>query len=299
MSIFLCMYCWNFFFGVGLFINGIWLYVIYLDQGDNDHGVLYFSTACIGVGVALLVPPVVVYTFTREAIFNIMAKRFDTNSKNLQRDGAFIAGLLDKVDIVVGQSWYIHRDTHDPSFDELDCNRFWVKGRVTAISADNTRMAVSHTSPVDNKEVGEPIWLNLGVTTDSNELLDLARKNLRCVDFETIIAKDLLTNGSVRAEGEASFYDLGRSVAPGEKIDFFISHSWHDCAEVKVEKLKMFGEKFRKKYNRYPTFWLDKVCIDQNNIGSGLKVLPINVMACKQMLMLCGKTYSRRLWCVW
>ena len=46
-------------------------------------------------------------------------------------------------------------------------------------------------------------------------------------------------------------------------------------------------------------FWLDKVCIDQNNIGDGLKVLPVNVMACKKMLVLCGPTYTQRLWCAW
>ena len=30
-----------------------------------------------------------------------------------------------------------------------------------------------------------------------------------------------------------------------------------------------------------------------------MKVLPINVMACKKMLVLCGKTYPARLWCAW
>ena len=43
----------------------------------------------------------------------------------------------------------------------------------------------------------------------------------------------------------------------------------------------------------------DKVCIDQNNIRDGLKVLPVNVMACNKMLVLCGETYVQRLWCAW
>jgi hypothetical protein len=46
-------------------------------------------------------------------------------------------------------------------------------------------------------------------------------------------------------------------------------------------------------------FWFDKVCIEQSNIGSGLKVLPINIMACENMVLLCGSTYVGRLWCVW
>merc|ERR1712100_184219 len=60
-----------------------------------------------------------------------------------------------------------------------------------------------------------------------------------------------------------------------------------------------FANGFHATHHRWPTFWLDKVCIDQNNIGDGLKVLPVNVMACKKMLCLCGPTYTQRLWCAW
>jgi len=48
-----------------------------------------------------------------------------------------------------------------------------------------------------------------------------------------------------------------------------------------------------------PTFWLDKVCIDQSNIADGLRVLPVNVMACNRVMVLCGHTYQHRLWCIW
>merc|ERR1711974_80193 len=56
---------------------------------------------------------------------------------------------------------------------------------------------------------------------------------------------------------------------------------------------------FAIRHQREPTFWLDKVCIDQSNLIDGLKALPINVMACSQMLMLHGPSYQHRLWCVW
>ena len=48
-----------------------------------------------------------------------------------------------------------------------------------------------------------------------------------------------------------------------------------------------------------PMSRLAQVCIHQSRIGDGLKALPVNVMACNQMLVLCGPTYPRRLWCVW
>ena len=41
-----------------------------------------------------------------------------------------------------------------------------------------------------------------------------------------------------------------------------------------------------------------QVCIDQNNIVDGLKVLPIIVMSCRHMLIMCGPTYAARLWCI-
>ena len=37
----------------------------------------------------------------------------------------------------------------------------------------------------------------------------------------------------------------------------------------------------------------------QSNNCAGLRVLPIIVMACDKMAVLCGPLYARRLWCVW
>jgi len=85
----------------------------------------------------------------------------------------------------------------------------------------------------------------------------------------------------------------------GEKIDFFMSHSWKDDPEAKFRALEGVVDRFKRKHGRFPTLWIDKCCIDQENITDGLKVLPINVMECRQMLVLCGPTYAERLWCVW
>merc|ERR1712151_525551 len=61
----------------------------------------------------------------------------------------------------------------------------------------------------------------------------------------------------------------------------------------------MGAEEFKVTNNRYPTLWLDNVCLDQTRINEGLKALPVNLMACRKMLVLSGKTYPRRLWCAW
>lgn len=42
-----------------------------------------------------------------------------------------------------------------------------------------------------------------------------------------------------------------------------------------------------------------EACIDPDAIADGLRLLPVNIMHCKQVLILCGQTYASRLWCVW
>ncbi len=110
-----------------------------------------------------------------------------------------------------------------------------------------------------------------------------------------------LFHSSVRDASAVRVYDLSRDVRYGEKIDFFISHSWSDDegGKAKLVQLKQLAECFKEEYGRFPTFWLDKCCIDQANIKDGLKVLPINVYACNAIVVLFGKTYINRLWCVW
>ena len=42
----------------------------------------------------------------------------------------------------------------------------------------------------------------------------------------------------------------------------------------------------------------DKACIDQSNINSDLRCLPIFLSGCRSLVVLAGPTYSQRLWCV-
>jgi len=157
---------------------------------------------------------------------------------------------------------------------------------------------------------------------DGSDMLEMATSNLRCVDWETLLRAPELFAKSVRdetieeaneeakkeakekakekAKEEAKrLYGLSRPPRKGEKIDYFISHAWNDSGTLKYDELKKVAESFYFVNLRYPTFWFDKVCFDQNNLSDGLKVLPINVMVCEKILVLCGATYSSRLWCVW
>lgn len=44
--------------------------------------------------------------------------------------------------------------------------------------------------------------------------------------------------------------------------------------------------------------WLDKCCIDQNDIEANLMCLPVFLAGCNRLLVLSGETYLQRLWCV-
>ena len=127
-------------------------------------------------------------------------------------------------------------------------------------------------------------------------LVKAASKELRAISFERF-SPELLRSSSSK-DGDVDPYSLSESVKPGE-IDYFVSHSWKDDPDQKFKALKRVAGDFHTKNGRWPRLWFDKCCINQQMIGQGLKLLPINVMASKRLLMLLGPTYTSRLWCVW
>jgi hypothetical protein len=83
------------------------------------------------------------------------------------------------------------------------------------------------------------------------------------------------------------------------QVDAFLSHSWHDDSELKWEQLQIYREEFKQANGgREPLIWIDKYCLDQNNLTDGLMCLPVFLAGCNSLLVLAGTTYSRRLWCV-
>lgn len=141
--------------------------------------------------------------------------------------------------------------------------------------------------------------VSIPIIKSSDELLKEAISNLRCIAWEDIDRELMRTSNAPGTGDPNALYQRSRPLRKGESIDFFMSHSWRDHPEHKFLALERVVARFKKKNGRSPTFWLDKVCIDQRSIQDGLKVLPININACRKVLVLCGDTYSYRLWCVW
>lgn len=294
------LFLYSFLIGISICLIFLGTMLLYYEKyppgGDFQNG-LFKGYAILIVGLEFLIPPLLVLLVGRTRLFNYIANQFDSDRHNLERDGAFISDLLDHIPMQIGDSWWVHYDKcnreKNSSYDQSNFMHYWYEGKICQL--EETQMTVLLKNSTDEEE----FWcFDLKITsTDSNQLLDDAKENLRCIDWENMSVDLFLI--SVRDTSSKPYFTLSRKVRPNERIDYFISHSWSDDGTAKYNKLKELSDWHFLKYYRYPTFWFDKVCIDQNNIGLGLKVLPINVMACRWMLILCGSSYTSRLWCVW
>ena len=122
------------------------------------------------------------------------------------------------------------------------------------------------------------------------EALSNAAARFRGQPLSTLTLEALLNN-----EPDASLY---ASTVPAKLGDVhaFASHSWSDDGNLKYEKLHEWAHELGGDGDKL--VWIDKACIDQQNIDANLSCLPIFLSGCQQLLMLVGPTYTTRLWCV-
>eukprot|EP00411_Alexandrium_monilatum_P037445 CAMPEP_0175402582 /NCGR_PEP_ID=MMETSP0095-20121207/37592_1 /TAXON_ID=311494 /ORGANISM="Alexandrium monilatum, Strain CCMP3105" /LENGTH=524 /DNA_ID=CAMNT_0016701355 /DNA_START=1 /DNA_END=1575 /DNA_ORIENTATION=- len=115
--------------------------------------------------------------------------------------------------------------------------------------------------------------------------------------FRAVSVGELAFEDVKESTPDASLRELSAPVELGQ-CDAFVSHSWHDDPKAKWEALQVWRADFLKRRGREPFIWFDKVCIDQNNIELDLRCLPIFLNGCSRLVMLCGATYLKRLWCI-
>ena len=136
---------------------------------------------------------------------------------------------------------------------------------------------------------------------DPAEVMEKATGRFRGVSWDVLKnRRDIICGGGTLDEvgaGEAGLHLLAAHCALGD-CDVFLSHSWQDTGWLKWEKLTEWCENFREEKGRAPILWLDKICIDQNNIFDDLECLPVFLSGCKGILILSGTTYMTRLWCI-
>ena len=152
-----------------------------------------------------------------------------------------------------------------------------------------------------------------GEVAPSKVLAD-ATALFRAVSVSSLRAADFASSGvAVGASTSAAAAAVSASdsaVGLGERsykaklgeIDAFLSHSWKDeefWPGKKYEALERWAAANEaKNQGQGPTIWLDKMCIDQNDIDAALACLPVFLSGCKGMLVIAGPSYTTRLWCI-
>eukprot|EP00429_Kryptoperidinium_foliaceum_P005659 CAMPEP_0176027434 /NCGR_PEP_ID=MMETSP0120_2-20121206/13453_1 /TAXON_ID=160619 /ORGANISM="Kryptoperidinium foliaceum, Strain CCMP 1326" /LENGTH=532 /DNA_ID=CAMNT_0017360639 /DNA_START=13 /DNA_END=1611 /DNA_ORIENTATION=- len=126
----------------------------------------------------------------------------------------------------------------------------------------------------------------------AEDALKKASSRFRCIRLADITFEDIQDNSPTPGLFERGIHTHLHS------CDAFVSHSWREDPVAKWEALQAWRKSFLKEYKREPLVWLDKACIDQNNIDEDLQGLPIFLSGCSTLLVLCGPTYLSRLWCV-
>eukprot|EP00400_MALV-I_sp_L67-5_P000590 gene590-1009_t len=131
---------------------------------------------------------------------------------------------------------------------------------------------------------------------DASLSLNLAKSRFRSINFADLSEKDFLQN--VEKEGEKNtLFSKTKIIELGE-CDAFVSHSWSDCGVARFRELAIWAEDFKKEHGRFPELWIDKCCIDQTDISNDLLCLPVFAAGCQKLLILAGRTYTERLWCI-
>lgn len=127
---------------------------------------------------------------------------------------------------------------------------------------------------------------------DVQEALEQAMSRFRVINLDKLELSDLSDNQPSR--------DLFERSAPASlgDCDAFISHSWSDDADAKWRALMSWKDRFVCSTGRSPYVWFDKACIDQSEIETNLRSLPVFLSGCSTLLVLCGPSFLSRLWCV-
>jgi len=146
---------------------------------------------------------------------------------------------------------------------------------------------------------------NNNISSSSSSSI-LASYKPRCIEWTKLSAALMASYRSGHREDTSTrnrnkCYELSRAVESGERIDFFISHSWSDDNALKWRHLSELAHVFYMQNARYPTFWLDKFCLPASDTDptEALRGLCVYIFSCNRLVALCGRTFPSRLWCAW
>ena len=267
------------------------------------------------VGITSGIPVLVLLILGRNNVFLYMARKLESDNRN--RSGEICTRMIAHV---FGHNY---RDIGHNFYTQND-KKEWIRGKIIDKKLDDDNVKMVYIIETDEgKRVQKSV-----VDYMPPGSLENARKKLRYVSWDKIsekinddkgIGKKIFT-GSQRElkSDDMRFYNFSEDVHSDKgkddlsksngNIDYFISHAWADDDDKagneskKFELLKDVVKEFYDEHNRYPTFWLDKLCVppmEGDEVHDSLKTLPLTIQSCNKMVVLLGKEYPERLWCLW
>ena len=129
-------YVWLCMGGLVFMFRGVYVWA-------SRHADPWLGPCIIVSGLVVELPLLFVILFGREVITDTVVRRFDLDRNRAERDGAFVAELLESA----GNShelfdiWWIHRDAEDTRFPKFDHLRNWRQAVVVEVH-ENVYMGV-------------------------------------------------------------------------------------------------------------------------------------------------------------
>ena len=149
-------------------------------------------------------------------------------------------------------------------------------------------------------------WRRCAAAAIPAKLLANAVELFLCIPVSSMCAADLADSGLVgpsATPGARPAATTAEELAAKSKkatlgsVDAFFGHSWRDEDEAPGAKYAALIAWAARLNVEEPTIWLDKACIDQNNVDRALACLPVYLAGCKSLLVVAGSSYCSRLWC--
>ena len=78
--------------------------IVHLIRYSSDRHIAVLNLV---LGLCFLAPLIIVAAYGRNKLFQVAARRFNRDPFQKERDGAFMASLMDSMDVRVGEAWYV------------------------------------------------------------------------------------------------------------------------------------------------------------------------------------------------
>ena len=119
---------------------------------------------------------------------------------------------------------------------------------------------------------------------------------LKAADFSAI-SYGVIVNSGTRQDITSLEFHRTQHADLGD-CDAFISHSWRDDGTERWQSVVQWMSTFEASSGRTATFWIDALCLNQQRLDQSLAALPLYLAGCQQLLVLYGRSFPSRLWCI-